>query len=109
MNNHTHPHAAFNDSEPTTIKSADVESHHNKSNENADKKLASTSSTSIDPLTQHSGIALPMLVNNVDTDQIIPSREMKKVSKIGLSDGLFAGQRYLAREKSITGFQGHYC
>ena len=43
-----------------------------------------------------------MLVNNVDTDQIIPSREMKKVSKIGLSDGLFAGQRYLPNQKSSS-------
>ncbi|MCL4142135.1 UNVERIFIED_CONTAM: hypothetical protein GTU68_012584 [Idotea baltica] len=36
-----------------------------------------------------------MLFNNIDTDQIIPSREMKKVSKNGLGEGLFAGQRYL--------------
>lgn len=48
----------------------------------------------IPPLIQHSGIAAPMMINNVDTDQIIPSREMKKVSKLGLSEGLFAGQRY---------------
>jgi 3-isopropylmalate/(R)-2-methylmalate dehydratase small subunit len=30
----------------------------------------------------------------VDTDAIIPSREMKSVSKDGLADGLFAGWRY---------------
>ncbi len=48
----------------------------------------------IKPLSKHSGIAVPMLSNNIDTDQIIPSREMKKVSKRGLSEGLFAGQRY---------------
>lgn len=46
-------------------------------------------------LVQHSGIAVPLIQNNVDTDQIIPSREMKRVSKVGLSDGLFSGQRYL--------------
>lgn len=45
--------------------------------------------------TQHTGIALPLLGNNIDTDQIIPSREMKKVSKLGLEDGLFSGQRYI--------------
>jgi 3-isopropylmalate/(R)-2-methylmalate dehydratase small subunit len=39
--------------------------------------------------------AAQLLRDNVDTDQIIPSREMKSVSKLGLSDGLFAGQRYL--------------
>jgi len=49
----------------------------------------------LQPLKRHTGIAIPMLLNNIDTDQIIPSREMKKVSKNGLSEGLFAGQRYL--------------
>ena len=44
----------------------------------------------------HTGIAAPMRIDNIDTDQIIPSREMKHVSKQGLSAGLFAGQRYLA-------------
>jgi len=39
-------------------------------------------------------IAAPILRINVDTDAIIPSREMKKVSKVGLSGGLFAGWRY---------------
>ncbi len=43
---------------------------------------------------QHRGVAAPLLVDNVDTDQIIPSREMKRVSKLGLGDGLFAGWRY---------------
>ncbi len=41
------------------------------------------------------GIAAPLLRDNIDTDQIIPSREMKSVFKTGLADGLFAGQRYL--------------
>ena len=31
---------------------------------------------------------------NIDTDAIIPSREMKRVSKSGLDEGLFAGWRY---------------
>lgn len=42
------------------------------------------------------GIAAPLLQPNIDTDQIIPSREIKSVGKIGLADGLFAGWRYLA-------------
>lgn len=46
----------------------------------------------------HRGIAVPLLRNNVDTDAIIPSREMKRVSKRGLSEGLFAGWRYLESE-----------
>jgi 3-isopropylmalate/(R)-2-methylmalate dehydratase small subunit len=44
---------------------------------------------------QHLGIAAPLLRANVDTDAIIPSREMKRVSKHGLGEGLFAGWRYL--------------
>ena len=44
----------------------------------------------------HSGIAAPLLQDNIDTDQIIPSREMKTVSKTGLAAGLFAGQRYIS-------------
>lgn len=47
------------------------------------------------PFTIHTGTAAPLIRDNIDTDQIIPSREMKSVSKTGLSDGMFAGQRYL--------------
>jgi len=45
--------------------------------------------------TTHTGTAAPLIRDNIDTDQIIPSREMNSVSKTGLSDGLFAGQRYI--------------
>ncbi|MDV3456084.1 3-isopropylmalate dehydratase small subunit [Sphingomonas sp. HF-S4] len=41
-------------------------------------------------------VALPLLFDNIDTDIIIPSREMKSVGKTGLADGLFAGWRYTA-------------
>lgn len=41
-------------------------------------------------------IAAPLLRINIDTDIIIPSREMKRVSKEGLGEGLFAGWRYAA-------------
>lgn len=54
------------------------------------------------PFTSHIGLAAPFLHNNVDTDQIIPSREMKTVSKTGLGDGLFAGQRYLNAERELN-------
>lgn len=46
------------------------------------------------PLTVHKGLAAAIMRDNIDTDQIIPSREMKAVSRDGLSDGLFAGWRY---------------
>ncbi|OED37602.1 3-isopropylmalate dehydratase small subunit [Chromatiales bacterium (ex Bugula neritina AB1)] len=42
----------------------------------------------------HTGTAVALLADNINTDQIIPSREMKRVSKHGLADGLFANLRY---------------
>ena len=49
-----------------------------------------------EPMLRHSGIAAVLMQDNIDTDQIIPSREMKAVSRQGLGDGLFAGWRYTA-------------
>ncbi len=51
--------------------------------------------------TRHQGVAAPLmeagiLRRNIDTDAIIPSREMKQVSKHSLSGGLFANWRYLS-------------
>lgn len=46
------------------------------------------------PFRHHRGVAAALPVDNVDTDQIIPSREMKTVSREGLGEGLFAGWRY---------------
>ena len=48
----------------------------------------------MEPFVTHSGIAAPLLGINIDTDAIIPSREMKRVSKEGLGEGLFANWRY---------------
>jgi len=48
------------------------------------------------PFTILTGVAAPLLRPNIDTDAIIPSREMKSVSKQGLAEGLFAGWRYTA-------------
>jgi len=46
------------------------------------------------------GIAAPIqnsngLANNVDTDTIIPSKEMRSTGRTGLADGLFAPWRYI--------------
>jgi 3-isopropylmalate/(R)-2-methylmalate dehydratase small subunit len=38
---------------------------------------------------------LPLPVDNVDTDQIIPASYLKVTDKAGLAEGLFAGWRYL--------------
>ena len=43
------------------------------------------------PLTS---VAAPLLRDNIDTDAIIPSREMRSTGKTGLKDGLFASWRY---------------
>lgn len=48
------------------------------------------------PLVTLESTAVPLLRDNIDTDAIIPSREMRSVSKDGLADGLFAGWRYTA-------------
>lgn len=49
---------------------------------------------SMQPFRRHRGIAAPLVRINIDTDAIIPSREMKRVSKEGLGEGLFANWRY---------------
>ena len=46
------------------------------------------------PFTTVRSLAIPLLRDNIDTDAIIPSREMRTVSKDGLADGLFANWRY---------------
>ncbi|MDJ0977608.1 MAG: 3-isopropylmalate dehydratase small subunit [Erythrobacter sp.] len=43
------------------------------------------------PLT---GRAAPILIDNVDTDTIIPSREMRSTGRNGLAEGMFAPWRY---------------
>lgn len=47
-----------------------------------------------EPFLTHEGTAAVLMRDNIDTDQIIPSREMKTVSREGLGTGLFAGWRY---------------
>ncbi|MEY2884302.1 MAG: hypothetical protein RL490_2026, partial [Pseudomonadota bacterium] len=46
------------------------------------------------PFTMLTSVAAPLIEDNIDTDIIIPSREMKTTGKTGLKDGLFAGRRY---------------
>lgn len=50
----------------------------------------------MEKFTRLTAVAAPLLRINIDTDAIIPSREMKRVSKDGLAEGLFAGWRYTA-------------
>jgi 3-isopropylmalate/(R)-2-methylmalate dehydratase small subunit len=46
------------------------------------------------PFTTLTSVAAPLIEDNIDTDIIIPSREMKSTGKTGLAAGLFAGRRY---------------
>src|SRR5690242_13522841 len=46
------------------------------------------------PFTNFESRLVPMPVNNVDTDQIIPARFLKTTSKIGLDKQLFCDWRY---------------
>ena len=46
------------------------------------------------PFTAITSVAVPLLQDNIDTDTIIPSREMKSTGRTGLAEGLFAPWRY---------------
>ena len=43
--------------------------------------------------TTHTGIGVPLRRSDVDTDQIIPAQYLKRVSRTGFEDGLFARWR----------------
>jgi 3-isopropylmalate/(R)-2-methylmalate dehydratase small subunit len=47
----------------------------------------------MEAFTVHTGTALPLRRSNVDTDQIIPAEYLKRVSRTGFGDGLFAAWR----------------
>jgi 3-isopropylmalate/(R)-2-methylmalate dehydratase small subunit len=42
---------------------------------------------------QHTGVGVPLKRSNVDTDQIIPAVYLKRVTRTGFEDGLFAAWR----------------
>ncbi|TCN37505.1 3-isopropylmalate/(R)-2-methylmalate dehydratase small subunit [Kribbella orskensis] len=47
----------------------------------------------MEAFTQHIGTAAPLRRGNVDTDQIIPAVYLKRVTRTGFEDGLFAAWR----------------
>ena len=47
----------------------------------------------MEPIIKHTGIGVPLRSSNVDTDQIIPAVYLKRVTKIGFDDALFANWR----------------
>jgi 3-isopropylmalate/(R)-2-methylmalate dehydratase small subunit len=47
----------------------------------------------MEPFVHHTGIGVPLRRSNVDTDQIIPAEYLKRVTRTGFEDGLFAAWR----------------
>jgi len=47
----------------------------------------------VQSFTVHTGTAVPLRRSNVDTDQIIPASYLKRVTRTGFEDGLFAAWR----------------
>jgi 3-isopropylmalate/(R)-2-methylmalate dehydratase small subunit len=47
----------------------------------------------VEAFTTHSGTAVPLRRSNVDTDQIIPAVYLKRITRTGFEDGLFAAWR----------------
>ncbi len=47
----------------------------------------------MDAFRTHTGIGVPLRRSNVDTDQIIPAVYLKRVTRTGFEDGLFASWR----------------
>jgi 3-isopropylmalate/(R)-2-methylmalate dehydratase small subunit len=47
----------------------------------------------MEKFTVHTGVGVPLRRSNVDTDQIIPAEYLKRVTRNGFEDGLFAAWR----------------
>ena len=47
----------------------------------------------MEPFKTHTGVGVPLRRSNVDTDQIIPAVYLKRVSRTGFEDALFAAWR----------------
>jgi 3-isopropylmalate/(R)-2-methylmalate dehydratase small subunit len=47
----------------------------------------------VEPFVTHTGRAMPLRRSDVDTDQIIPAEYLKRVSRTGFAEGLFAAWR----------------
>jgi len=61
----------------------------------------------MEPFTTHVGRAMPLRRSNVDTDQIIPAEYLKRVSRAGFAEGLFAAWRedpsFVLNQPAYTG------
>lgn len=58
----------------------------------------------MEPIRQFTARAIALPLDNVDTDQIIPARFLKGVTRAGLGAGLFADWRYRADGTPVADF-----
>jgi 3-isopropylmalate/(R)-2-methylmalate dehydratase small subunit len=49
----------------------------------------------VEPFTTYTGVVMPLDRVNVDTDQIIPQRFLRKIARTGFGPDLFANLRYI--------------
>ena len=54
---------------------------------------SSAQETTMDAFHTHTGVGIPLRRSNVDTDQIIPAVYLKRITRTGFEDGLFAAWR----------------
>jgi 3-isopropylmalate/(R)-2-methylmalate dehydratase small subunit len=59
------------------------------------------------PFTTLSGIVAPLLLQNIDTDMIIPKQFLKTIKRTGLAEGLFYEMRYDVHGRKIEDFVLH--
>jgi len=58
----------------------------------------------MNPINQLTSTAVPLPIEDVDTDQIIPARFLKAVTKQGFGDNLFRDWRYDKQDQPIPDF-----
>ena len=58
----------------------------------------------MEPFTQHTGKVVPYDMPNVDTDQIIPARFLKKIDRVGFGELLFHDLRFDTNGSEKPGF-----
>jgi len=54
----------------------------------------------MEPFATHEGLVMPLDRRDVDTDQIIPQRFLRKIARTGFGPDLFANLRYLGDDKT---------
>jgi 3-isopropylmalate/(R)-2-methylmalate dehydratase small subunit len=58
----------------------------------------------MEPMTHVSGVAATLMIDNIDTDQIIPGKDLMKVEKSGFGEVLFGNWRYREDGSEEPGF-----